>query len=287
MGENRPMHGPGILVRSLSVPAVDDKYGNTWQYHSRSDRHSKLACWGILFDLLQLSDVLRKQVERGEIGFGINHEMRDFRQNRKKDLDLVLCTPGSGSVKKKPKTLQGLMAQYGVVLSAAEKKILAKLPPLVEAPVGAVRLALEAKAAMTAHIRALPRFFDELNSSHLTIHGASDSAIAVGFTMINAAKTFLSSDMHKWDLAKNPGSPTEHRQPHDTERTIGKVKELPRRTQMNEQGYDAIGIVVVDCTNDGSPVKLVSKAPAPQKGDIFHYESMIHRAAQMYDTRYG
>jgi hypothetical protein len=46
------MHGPEVLVRSLSAVTRADRYGNRWQYHSRSGHHSKIACWGIVFDLL-------------------------------------------------------------------------------------------------------------------------------------------------------------------------------------------------------------------------------------------
>jgi hypothetical protein len=41
-----------ILVRTLSTPVPIGPSKTPWQYHSRSDRHSKIACWGILFDLL-------------------------------------------------------------------------------------------------------------------------------------------------------------------------------------------------------------------------------------------
>src|SRR5262249_37293910 len=88
--------GPSILVRTLSHPHVTDKHGNAWNYHSRSDHHSKVACWGIVFDLLRTSTLLRKHVAQGRVGFGINHEMRDFQHDRKKDLDLVICQPSSG-----------------------------------------------------------------------------------------------------------------------------------------------------------------------------------------------
>jgi hypothetical protein len=47
------MFGPEILVRTLSKATRVDRSGNRWQYHSRSDHHSKVACWGIIFDLLR------------------------------------------------------------------------------------------------------------------------------------------------------------------------------------------------------------------------------------------
>jgi len=89
------MYGPSILVRTLSSAGRRDRFNNHWQYHSRSDHHSKVACWGVVFDLMATTPLLRRHVAVGAVCFGINHEMRDFVHDRKKNLDLVLCTPGS------------------------------------------------------------------------------------------------------------------------------------------------------------------------------------------------
>src|SRR3712207_7991880 len=35
------MLGPEIIARSLTAQRIHDQYGNTWQYHPQSDRHSK------------------------------------------------------------------------------------------------------------------------------------------------------------------------------------------------------------------------------------------------------
>ena len=161
-----------------------------WQYHSRSDRHSKVACWGILFDLLQACPLLAQHVREKKIVFGINHEMRDFKLNRRKNLDLVLCSPASES--KAALSFDELVDRYGIVLTEEELAALNGLPPLECAPVGTVYCALEAKACMTEHMKARPRLYDELNSSHQTIHGASDMVIAVGFVMVNFATEFVS-----------------------------------------------------------------------------------------------
>jgi hypothetical protein len=279
------MHGPEILVRTLTKTTRADRFGNLWQYLSRSDHHSKVACWGIVFDLLQVSPLLKRHVRDGRVYFGINHEMRDFVHDRKKNLDLVLCTAASAGDTGVAQTLGSLAKDYGIVLTEAEKAELAGLPELRRAPVGGVLMALEAKACMTAHQRALPRLYDELNSSHLTVHGASDQAIAAGFVMVNVASRYLSPDLNKKNRAADPQWSV-HDQPRDAGLAVDKVRQLPKRSKPGDTGYDALAIVVVDCANDGSPVRLFTAPPAPATGDIFHYASMIDRLGHVYATRF-
>jgi hypothetical protein len=276
------LFGPHILARTLSQPNIKDRYGHQWQYHSRSDHHSKVACWGILLDLMVATPLLRKHIESGVIRFGINHEMRDFVQDRKKNLDLVLCTPNGAD---EGVEFGDLAKNYGILLSSDEQNALASLPSLMRAPVGSVLLALEAKACMTAHQRALPRFYDELNSSHQTVHAASEQAIAVGFAMINIASRYLSPDLNKRNRLTDPDWST-HSQPRAAQLAVDKVRQLPRRSKVGDDGYDAFSIVVVDMANDGSLVSLTNTAPAPQPGDIHHYDTMIARLAASYATRF-
>ncbi|MEV6757352.1 hypothetical protein [Streptomyces sp. NPDC051214] len=275
------MDAVDILVRSLSKP-VDIK-GELMQYHPRSDRHSRIACWGIMFDLLQTSGLLRDHVESGKVAFGINHRMTDYVNHKHKDLDLVLCRPGTGPrPKRRPYTLESLAQKNGVELTADQQSRLMSLPILAEAPVSSVLVALEAKACMTEHGKAGPRLYDELNSSHQIVHGSSNQALSVGFCMVNAATSFYSpTNRH------NGGGPNEHNQPRAAEKAIEAVSRLPRRSGTNSVGYDGFGIVVVDMLNDGgTPVDLVASAPAPQPGEIFHYDSMIHRVAHEYDAAF-
>ena len=109
------VRGDQIYVRTVTASAISAKNRRTWQYHSRSDAHSKAACWAIVLDLLETCSLLRNHVEIGKVAFGINHEMRDFRMNRKKNLDLVICTPGS-IAGKDGVGFGDLVKQYGIVL---------------------------------------------------------------------------------------------------------------------------------------------------------------------------
>lgn len=277
------MQGPSIIAASMSQAQPRGKTSAMWQYHSRSDLHSKVACWAVLFDLLGQSTLMQGHAAAGKVVFGVNHELRDFTTGRKKVLDLVIARPVGEPT---PETLVELADRYDIVLDRSQAAALSALPALHRAPVGAVLVALEAKAAMTEHVKALPRLYDELNSSHLTVHGASSQALAVGLVMVNFASTFVSPDLNKV-----PGAPvvvSRLQQPAAATAVIDKVKEIPRRAGAGTQGYDGLGIVGISARNDGvSPVLLETAPPAPQRGDIFFYDNMITRVAHQYDATFS
>lgn len=222
------MHGPSILVRTLSIATTGAgskpfAYGNEWQYHSQSDRHSKIACWGMTLDLLLSCPLLRRHIGEGKVGLGINHEMRDFRNNKKKNLDMVLCrsTPlqdkgGSRGGVRGARNFAALSDAYGLKLIESERRILKKLPALPIAGVATVLVATEAKATMTAFLKARPRLKDELTSSHQTIHGDNGSAIAAGLVLINGASTFISPGMNNTSTAGRRGKDCGRSQGHTT-----------------------------------------------------------------------
>jgi hypothetical protein len=280
------VEGPQIVAHTLSRPGTPDRNGNLWQYHSRSDRHSKIACWAILFEMLQQSPLLQRHVQAGRVVFGVNQQMRDYRTNRTKNLDLVIAVPADSQRPLRPVTLADLAVRWSVRLTDQQHHALATMPTFVEGPTGMVLVALEAKACMTAHIKALPRLFDELNSSHATIHANTDGALAVGFSMVNLSPTFISPDLNKHDLSVAASVISVHNQPLWASRTVEKLEELPRRTGRGQEGFDAFGIVVVDMVNDGTPVEVVHGPPAPQPADVFHYDQMLRRLIHLYETNY-
>ena len=218
---------------------------------------------------------------------GVNHRMANFASGGHKDLDLVFARPEHGTELTGNQTFASLATRFEIPLNSDEQGVMDGLPTLYVAPVGAVLIALEAKACMTAHIKALPRLHDELNSSHQCVHGAARQALAIGYVQVNNAAEFVSPVINnKLEPGEAP-TVSHHRQPHDTLRVIAKVKEIPRRSASSEAGFDGLGITVIDFDNNGGPVKLVTTAPAPQPGDPFHYSSMIMRMANEYDATFG
>lgn len=283
------MHGPGIYVRTLTASRIKDRYGNQWQYQPRSDAHSKAGCWAILFDLLDQCPLLRAHAESGKVGFGVNHEMRDFKLNRKKKLDLVICTPKSGKARAE-RSFGSLVALYQVDLTDGEAELLDAMPTIIERPVGTVLLALEAKACMTEHAKARPRLYDELSASQQAIHGDTGTAIAAAFVTVNIADAFASPLRRENQEAGKAAHPhlTEHRQPKAAFEVIQKIAELPRRADKDGRGFDAIGVMMVRCLNDGSPVEAVNgELGAIGVPDILQYDTMISRIARFYTERFS
>jgi hypothetical protein len=145
---------------------------------------------------------------------------------------------------------------------------------------------MEAKACMTEFGKARPRLYDELNSSHLTIHGDTNSAIAAGFVMINIAETFISPIRNPWPLREHETAVSLHKQPANARSVVRKVLELPRRSGIGTTGFDAFGIAIIDCANDGHPVTGVEGALEPAAPGLA-YEDFVMRLAHLYETRFS
>lgn len=283
------MMGPEIIVRSLTAQRIPDQHGNVWQYHPQSDRHSKIACWAVMFDILQQCPLLRRHVEHGTVAFGINHTMIDFASDRQKDLDLVICTPGGEGAETRnadARTFAQLADQYELVLTGEERAVLGALPTLYRRNVGEVFLALEAKASMGAQVRAGPRLYDELTSAWQCINGASPQAVAVAFGMVNASAEFVSPKMNRNNLAVHEPVVGYEAQPNGVSHVQKRFRDLRVRGHMTERGYDAVGVVTVFARNDGSAITLAPSPPALPPGDSQHYETMIRRVAGLYDGRF-
>ncbi len=263
-------------------------YGNSWQYHPRSDRHSKIACWALMFDLLWECELLRKHISSGKVAVGINHTMRDFARNRAKNLDLVVCrSSGSETATTPSRTFADLVQPYTIVLEPSEAQRLAELPNVPLARPSTVLMALEAKACMTEFGKARPRLYDELNSSHLTIHGDTNGAIAAGFALANAAETFVSPIRNPWLIGSHPTVVSRHDQPKNLRSVAIKLAELPRRSRPGEEGFDALAIGVINCANDGAPVTVRHSASGADYPEIYDYAQTVGRLAHIYATRFS
>jgi hypothetical protein len=240
----------------------DPKFGHVYRYHPRSDAHSIALCDFIMEDLLAACPVLRQQAVRGEIVYGVNVVYLWPRSQKWKTIDLAIGRP--------PRMEHG-PPKPGMGI-AREKEI------------AEVFVSCEAKTVMTEHHKSQPRVYDELNSSHRIVHEGRRDAIAAGITVINIAATFVSPLRNQ-----RPGLPLEitvHNQPRAAGDMVKHLRGLPVRDCVEEEGFDAYCIVVVDCDNQ-SGCDLWTASPAPQAGDRDHYQTFVERIARFYAERFS
>jgi hypothetical protein len=291
------MYGPAIICRSLSRAEVVDRHGNRWQYYAHGDHHARVAAWAIAFDLLLQCPSLRRRAEHRRIGFVVNREMRDFWTGDKRCVDFVLGEPVESDsafqagvaveAALEPSTLKGLCKRYAIVLDERERELLEYLPDLPCVPIRNIQLAVETRACMTAHAAAVPRLTRDLTSNHRAIHGAADAAIAVAFVIVNAADEFLSPGRNRFPLGSRPTIVTRHAQPRDAGKVSRTLDEVPCRQAVEDEGYDALGLIALSARNDGGPVRLVTGDPAPRSGERYHYDQMVSRIVDCFEQRFA
>lgn len=272
--------GPHILARTMSTATARGKGASKWQYHSRSDTHSKVACWTLLFDLMAQCDVLRDAARLDKVGFGINHVMVG---PINKTLDLVI-TWNPKEPAPQARTFGDLVRPYGIVLADDERAVLERLPRLCETSaddVAEVAVALEAKACMTEHVKSLPRLHAEILATGYLAKLAVKDCIAVSYSLVNAAPWF--------DTPSDGGKRNNHVQPSDARRVVEMLsKAIPTRASTPEYGYDAIGITVIDCRNDGSPVTVIEASTiGPNRNEHTHYERMVRSLCSQFRARFA
>lgn len=280
------MYGPQILASFLETPGKPDKYGHAWQYNSQSDRHSSVGCWGIALDLMLECALLRQHAEQNKVVLGVNHALLDFEHKKEKRLDLVIAKP-NGAIDPKAQTFKGLAHKLGIVLTDEVKAAVDSIPDISVGLVGATLIALEAKAAMTAHNKARPRLHNELSASQQIVHGAAHSALSIAYVQINGSKEFLSSVLNGRSWEHEPPEVSTNPQPKSVLDILEAIESLPRRSGPSGVGFDGIGVTVLDFENQGGPVNLITKPPAPQPGNAFHYDTMIVRMATEYASRFN
>lgn len=265
----------------MSRPTRRGASTRQWQYHSRSDNHSKVACWTLLFDLMLECDALRKDAAAGKVGFGINHVMVGP-INKTLDLVITVIPPSRRRVDRL--TFAALVAEFGIVLGDADRSALAELPALEQErrdDISEVALALEAKACMTEHVKSLPRLHAEILATGYLARRAAPRCITVSYSLINASDSFVTPS--------GAGKRNVHSQPEDARRVADMIRAaVPTASDTKEYGYDAVGITMLDCKNDGSPVTVIDDANlAPRPSDRVHYERMVRSLCSEYRARFA
>lgn len=209
----------------------------------------------------------------GRIGFAINHLMVGP-INKTLDLVLTRVPPNRGPEGRRTFLEVGL--GYGVDLTDDERKQLDALALVFEESeedVSEVAVAVEAKACMTEHVKALPRLHAEILATGYLAKRAAPHCTVISYTLVNTAESFRSGE--KTNSMKQPAA---------AEAVMEMLKTaIPLcRDHHGLLGYDAVGALAIECRNDGSPVVLSTGPAAPGSDSPINYSRMVRQICASY-----
>jgi hypothetical protein len=254
----------------------DKNFPHVYKYHSRSDIHSIILCEFVMRDLLARSLALREQALRGEAAYGVNVKYRWETTGKSKALDLAIGPPTESA-----STVPSIAVNQ--IRRVRNPKLEAGTAPIIPNAFSRLLIGCEAKAVMTEHGKSQPRLFDELSSSHEILHQGDQETIAAGIVMVNIASTFVSPLRQK---SADQLHISHHQQPLVASRVVEHLRGLRIRDNVGEVGFDAFCTFVVDCDNQ-TGCTLFTDSPAPQPGDLDHYDTFIDRITRFYEERFG
>jgi hypothetical protein len=263
------MLAPERLVQWLSTyQFVDRRHrlppGMVLQYHPRSDEHSKALAEFIVEDLLDTCEPLRVQAAAGEIAYGVNVRFL-WPNGKEKTLDLAIGIPVNPQAPPEGTRIHRVRSGRSVY------------------PFSRLFLACEEKSTMTEHGKSQPRIYSELNDAHTIVHQGSRDTIAAGLSMVNIATTFISPTRQRPDQI---AFVSVHRQPGVTANMVAHLRRLPLRASLEQVGFEAYSTFVVDADHQGQ-VRSHTEPPAPQPGDLDHYEAFLTRICYFYQQRFS
>jgi hypothetical protein len=207
----------------------------------------------IAADLVVHCPKIREHAASGSLVYDLNFTLRAGTADW--NVDLVLGSP-----------------QLGAPPPAAGTAIVRQLP-------SSVRIAVELKAVMTEHRKAVKNRKRDLEAHHEHVHNYDDNAIAGGVLIINASPTFKSPLRPAATVHKNPEKLVAH--------CVAELRSVATRGGSTGYGLEAkCGIVVsVDNINlAGACYPTTSSAVAV--GDPMHYDSFIRRICELYTRRF-
>jgi hypothetical protein len=222
-------------------------------YHPRSDKHSNSLAQAIVDDLIRHCPAIREKAKRRELVYSLNWTMRAGTADW--NVDLVLGTPP-------------LEAQ------AAERTV-----SIVRAKPSTVQIAIEIKAVMTEHRKAVKNRKRDLEAHHEHVHNYDNNAIAGGVLVVNSAETFQSPLRPEITVHRDSSALVAH--------CISELRSVSARGGPKGYGLDAKCAIVVSVDNVSRPsAKFVTATPAPEIGDPLHYDAFIRTVCDQYTRRF-
>ncbi len=224
-------------------------------YHSRSDKHSKSLAEAIVVALMAACPRIALDAHVGRLVFQHNHDVSYG--NATWNTDLAIGPPAPGV------PLDALPDVAGMKRST---------------PI-AVRIAVEAKAVMTEHRKAIKNRKRDLEAHHQHVHDHDPQAIAGGIIALNASTTFQSPLRQELSSHGNIDSVITH--------CLKEVNSITMAHGTSAVGLDAkCALVLVMDNVHHSGTSYLEKPPAPAVGNPIHWDAFIDRLCQLYTARF-
>ena len=222
-------------------------------YHPRSDKHSNALAEAIMKDLFTYCPLIKLKGLNGEIVYDINFDI--FGGNDKWNVDLVIGTAPLG--------MHFVQQEY-----------------IIRHRPASVQIAVEIKAVMTEHHKAVKNRKRDLEAHHAHVHKYNQNTIAGGVFVLNGSESF-----------KSPLRPeiTVHRRASELiEHCINEMRSIESSGGIiGRPGLDAKAAVCVDCDNVNlSNTHYITIRPSPQIGDPIYYDSFIQTICYLYMARF-
>lgn len=222
-------------------------------YNSRSDKHSNALAQAILDDLITHCPKVRAKAAAGALVYDLNFTL--IAAHSEWNVDLVLGAPPLGNAPPEPGTA------------------ITRMRP------SSVEVAVELKAVMTEHRKAVKNRKRDLEAHHEHVHNYNNQTVAGGVLIINAAPTFKSILRLGPTTHRNPSKLVEH--------CISELRSVATRGGPTGYGLEARCAVVVDMDNINlATTCYLDRPPAPQVGHPLHYDAFVQALCAHYSSRF-
>ena len=224
-------------------------------YHPRSAKHSNELVRCVVEDLLTSCPAIARRAAAGELVYDVNFTL--WTGTAEWNVDLVMGQPAIG----KPEPPTG-------------KARIRRARP------STVQIAMEIKAVMTEHRKAVKNRKRDFEAHHDHVHRYNERAVAAGLLLVNIASTFRSPLRPTVTVHREPDKLVQH--------CIDQMRAVAVRTSSPGVGLEAKGIIVVEVDNENlQGASYRSTRPAPPLGDPLHYDAFLQTICQAYTSRFG
>lgn len=150
-------------------------------------------------------------------------------------------------------------------------------------PALSVRVSVEHKTIMTAHVKARKNRYGDLIAYCNHMHNHRKDCIAAGIVVINTSPEYANPD----GFAKGLKRPRFNMEKVVAD-TVGIFTAIPLRNAPDDPNDQPEALAVIVVHYDGAhPANLVVQPPAPHPKDSVHYDNFIQRICELFGKRFS